>query len=322
MSEQYRWTPITDSDAEAWAELTNHLAVVDGTEEFYAAEDRLEELQGEHIDTQQDTVAVWSGEQMVGFGTVWVKPNPDREGWAAVGLDGGVHADHRRRGVGTELMNRLEARGAESAAAKLPEHPMHFSTGGGLEGSSGRAFHHRRGYQAARYFNLMGRGLATSDSAETILGRRMPHDVVIRAPGPQDEKAVFEAHAAAFVDHWGSAAPVASRWHQQWVSRSGRLDVSRIAVDETGTVLSYVLCGQWVPRELYVNVVGTVPQARGRGLSSAALASTIHAAAATGDYDVIDLDVDSDSPTGAARIYERLGFRTKLTTALMRKHLD
>lgn len=44
--------------------------------------------------------------------------------------------------------------------------------------------------------------------------------------------------------------------------------------------------------------------------------------AASGDYDVIDLDADSDSPTGATRIYERLGFTIKhtTTTALMRQY--
>lgn len=324
MSEPYRWHPIHDTDAAAWAELTNHLAVVDGTEEFYDADDRLEELRSHTTNAELDTVAVWDGAQMIGFGTVSVRPNPDREGRVRVGIDGGVHADHRRRGVGAELMSRLEARGSESAGFQHPGTPFHFDTGGGLSGSSARAFHLGRGYQEARYFNLMGRGLATADSAETILARPMPEAVTIRAPEPQDEEAVFEAHAAAFADHWGSAPPSRSRWHEQWTSRSTRPEVSRVAVDESGTagtvtVLAYVLCGQWVPRELYVSLVGTIPGARGQGLSSALLAHTIEAAAASGDYDAIDLDVDSDSPTGATRIYERLGFAVKHTTALMRK---
>ena len=320
MTEQYRWSSIKEDDVESWAELTNHLAAVDGTEEFHSAEDRLEELQDAHTDPATDTVAVWHGEQMVGFGTVSVKLNPDREGRAGVGLDGGVHADHRRRGIGAELMTRLEARGRESVSEKHPDRAYHFSTGGGRHGSSARAFHLGRGYEVARYFNLMGRALATDDSAQTILGRPMPSSMVIRAPQPQDDKAVFDAHAAAFVDHWGSAPPVASVWHEQWTSRSARPGVSRIAVDPSGTVLAYVLCGQWVPRELYVNLVGTIPEARGQGLGSALLATTVEAAASSGDYDAIDLDVDSESPTGATRIYERLGFTIKHTTALMRKH--
>ena len=36
---------------------------------------------------------------------------------------------------------------------------------------------------------------------------------------------------------------------------------------------------------------------------------------------VIELDVDSDSPTGATRLYERLGFTVKHQTASMRRDL-
>ena len=320
MSETYRWSSITAEDVVPWAELTNHLAVVDGTEEFYEAADRLEELQDEHTDPQLDTVAVWQDQQMVAFGTVWVRPSPDAEGRISVALDGGVHAQHRRRGIGSALMQRLEARGREAVALKHPQAAFHFGTGGGLTGSSARTFHLNRGYGVARHFHLMGRPLHPAETADQILGRPLPADVVIRTPEAQDEQAVLEAHRAAFADHWGSAPPTASVWHEGWVSRSNRHQVSRIAVDQTGAVLAYALCGQWVEHELYVNLLGTVPSARGRGVGSAVLAGTMEAAATSGDYRVIELDVDSDSLTGATRLYERIGFTIKHTSALMRKY--
>lgn len=315
---RYRWDSLTAEDAHAWAELTNHLAEVDGTEEFYSAEDRAEELADEHTDLQKDTVAVWEGEQLVAFGTVWVRLTVNQEGYVDIGLDGGVHAAHRQRGIGTELMKRLERRAAESVAATHPGTPYYFSTGGGLEGSSARTFHLGRGYEVVRYFNLMGRPLNADETADQILGRQSPEDVEIRAPRREDETAVFNAHSAAFVDHWGYAPPVPSVWHERWTSRSNRHESSRIAVDPAGEVLAYSLCAQWVDRELYVNLVGTVPQARGRGLGSAVLAHSIVAAAGSGDYDVIELDVDSASLTGATRLYERIGFTVKHTSALVR----
>lgn len=152
--EGYRWSSITSDDVEAWAQLTNHLAVVDGTEEFYDAEDRLEELKDPATDPTLDALAVWSGEQMVGFGTVAVRPNPDREGRARVGVDGGVHPDHRRRGIGAGVMERMEARGRELAQRQHPHRAFHFDTGGGLEDSSARSFHFSRGYQVARHYHL------------------------------------------------------------------------------------------------------------------------------------------------------------------------
>lgn len=319
MNGPYRWSSITAADVAAWAELTNHLAAVEGTEDFCDAEDRLEELQDPAIDPQRDTLAAWHGHHMVGFGTVAVRPHPDSEGRIRVGIEGGVHPEHRGRGVGTAVMERMEARGGEAAQRQHPGWAFHFDTGGGLAGSSARAFHHRRGYETARHFHLMSRPLSPSDSSGQLLPSPTSADVVIRAPEPQEEEAVLQAHRAAFADHWGSAPPSAERWHEKWTSRSSRHRVSRIAVDDSGAVLAYSLCGQWVERELYVNLLGTVPSARGHGLGSAVLAHTIEAAAASRDYSVIELEVDSESLTGATRLYERMGFSIKHTSALMRK---
>ena len=47
---------------------------------------------------------------------------------------------------------------------------------------------------------------------------------------------------------------------------------------------------------------------------------TIVAAAAGGEHDVIELDVDSASPTGATRLYARLGFTLKHTQSAMRRY--
>ena len=40
----YRWAHLSGADVPAWADLVNHLARVDGTEEFYEQEDLAEEL--------------------------------------------------------------------------------------------------------------------------------------------------------------------------------------------------------------------------------------------------------------------------------------
>lgn len=330
MKSAYRWSAINAKDVVPWAELVNHLAVVDGTEEFYNADDLLDELNAPRMDTLRDTFAVWYDDSMIAFGTVRVPSHPDHHGGKVdVGLDGGVHSHHRGKGLGTLLMQKLEARGRELSAERHPGVPFYLSTAVGLEESSARRFHHSRGYSVARYFNLLSRDLGAQDSAETILGgRNVPPGLSIRAPQDADEPAVMAAHTAAFVDHWGSAPPAADQWHQNWIAGSNRPEVSRIAVDEAGvvapqgTVLAYSLCGQWVTRELYVNLVGTVPEARGKGLGSAVLAHTIEAAARSGEFDVIELDVDSESLTGATRLYERLGFTLKLTQAAMRRSAD
>ncbi|GAB3190556.1 GNAT family N-acetyltransferase [Nesterenkonia suensis] len=320
MSSAYRWSTIVADDVEAWADLVNHLAEVDGTEEFYAAEDLAEELDSSQLDPARDTIAVWADGQLVAFGKVAVKSTPDRDGLVGAQLDGGVHDGHRRRGLGTELMARLEARAAEKAGRQHGQVEGYFGVGGARAGSSTQAFHESRGYDVARWFNLMARPLTAGETAADVLdGRAAPPGVRFRRPGPDDEAAVREAHAAAFADHWGSAPPDPARWQESWTARSTRHEVSRLAVDDDGAVLAYALASQWEDRAAYLELVGTVPSARGTGMASAVLAESIAAAAATGDYDLIELDVDSDSLTGATRIYERLGFALKFATSAMRR---
>ena len=127
----YRWTPLSVEHTTAWSELCNHLAVVDGTEEFLSPEDLAEELQAPHHDPATDSWAVWHGEQMVGYATVFVPLLPDHEERARAYHGGGVHADHRARGLGSRLVDTAEARGLELLRERtglpLTEAPDHFA---------------------------------------------------------------------------------------------------------------------------------------------------------------------------------------------------
>lgn len=313
----YRWATLTPADLDAWAELVNHLAVVDRTEEFVSAEDLAEELASPGHDPERDTWAVWAGERLIAVATVVVPTTPDNEGQARAYLGGGVHAEHRRRGLGTALFDAAEARGVELLRERHPGVSAYLAAGGELPGAPVRDLLHDRGYAIVRYYNFLTRGLDDLPEAAEIEG------IELVTPRPEDEEAVRIAHNAAFRDHWGSGQIDPERWHEHWVSRSSRPALSTLARgvggEEDGQVLAYILVGQWVERESYVNIVGTVPSARGRGLAAAALARTIAVVAATGDFDVIELDVDSESLTGATRLYDRLGFRLKHTTAAMRR---
>lgn len=315
----YRWAPITTADLEPWAALVNHLAEVDGTEEFLSVEDLAEELDSPQHDPQRDSWSVWQGETMVAHGGVFVPVTPDHEGRARCLVGGGVHAEHRGRGLGTRLLALAEARGLELLAERHPGRPAYFSADGGLEGATARELLSDRGYAVVRYFSHLRR---PSQDIPPL----PDHDgVQLITPGPEHEEAVRLAHEEAFKDHWGSGPVAPGPWHEHWISRSSRAELSTIAVarggEHDGQVVAYVLVGQWVDREAYVNIVGTVASFRGRGLAAACLTRTLGLVSAAGDYDVVELEVDSQSPTGATRLYERLGFRHHRQTARMRREV-
>lgn len=304
-----RWGHLTDDAVRQWAELTNLLARVDGTDEFYDAADLAEELTEAGVTPAVDTWAVWDGDVMVAFGQLRVGYTTQADGAVRLQCDGGVHPDWRGRGIGRELMTLMEARARGLNAERNPGVPGVFRAAGGLEGSSARRLLRARGYEEARYFTTMERQLAEAPAD----GDRS----AFTSPRPEDEEAVRVAHNTAFADHWGSSPKTAEAWHDYYTGRPARPQYSSILRGADGGVSTYVLVSQYLDDELFVDLVGTVPAARGAGLAAAALARTIELCRGAAGIKVLGLDVDSESPTGATRLYERLGFIAKHTTATM-----
>ena len=67
------------------------------------------------------------------------------------------------------------------------------------------------------------------------------------------------------------------------------------------------------PDGSYVSYLGVLEAARGRGVAKGLL-NTIIADAAVRGRDRVGLEVDADSPTGAAGLYTSMGWETKYVT--------
>ena len=80
-----------------------------------------------------------------------------------------------------------------------------------------------------------------------------------------------------------------------------------MALTADGTVLAYAICSEDRPGVLHIALVGSRPEARGKGLARAVIARTLAAAAEAG-FTRAELEVDAESLTGATRLYDGLGF--------------
>ena len=136
----------------------------------------------------------------------------------------------------------------------------------------------------------------------------------IRPWTPADDEGTRLAYNASFADHWGSTPATPQRWRNIFAdSSSFRPDFSRLAVRD-GEVVGFALCDEFDSetrarghRTGYVDRVGTVRSVRGRGVASALMMQALVAMRESGCSHA-ELTVDADSPTGAGRLYERLGF--------------
>lgn len=306
------WSALSVADVPALTALLNEIDRHDELGEPVEEPSMHEWLRTPRLDLEHDTVAVRAGEVLIGFGLVTVSAAPDRDGRARVQLSGGVHPAHRRRGHGTGILARLETRGAAIAAERHPGVPAVLRTGGGRDprsdgeagtgGADVRPVLERRGYRRVRSWLEMERELPG-----TALELPDLEGVELVAPSAERSEAVRLAHVAAFADHWGSTPIDAETW-QLWItSHTARPQHSTIAVDADGTVLAYAITSEDRPGALHVALVGTRPEARGRGLARAVLARTLASGAEAG-FTGAQLEVDAESLTGATRLYDAVGF--------------
>lgn len=308
-------TPLTLEDAPALTALLNRADQADDLGEPAEEPSTREWLTMPGRDLAADSLAVREGDQLVAVSLADVHASLDRDGRARCQLLGTVDPAYRRRGLGTALFEHAERRAAELVAERHPGAPAVYRAGGGRDpepysdpstpltgGADVRPLLERRGYRRVRSWLSMTRELPGAELPVTA-----PGGARISAPSDEECEATRLAHVAAFADHWGSAPITAERWRTLWSSHTARRELSTVAVDEDGTVLGYAIAMEDRPGVLHLALVGTRPETRGRGLARAVIARTLDAGSHAG-YATAELEVDTESLTGATRLYDALGF--------------
>jgi mycothiol synthase len=219
-----------------------------------------------------------------------------------------VRPSARGRGIGRLLLAWQEGRGMQQLATSTLTLPGRLMAGLDVRADSARRLFERFGFEAARYYLELHR-----DLSEPIAELPRPEGVSIERFSPAWSAATLAARNASFRDHWGSQPVTDEQWATFLARENFRADWSYLAAvgDE---VVGFSMCDantqDWELQgftSCYVDLVGTTRDWRKRGIAAAVLTSTLAAVAADG-IDRVVLDVDSDSPTGAVGLYERLGF--------------
>ena len=302
-----RWRRGTRDDAPAITRLFEAMSRRDHPDWSESLEEVLEQFGHSWIDLEHDSaLAVDDDGAPVAWGLVVETPEP--ESIVRVILSGGVHPEHRGRGLGRRLLEWQRARAEQRLSRSdsiLPAWVLAYAPERTPE--HGRLLEHA-GFRAARYFTSLNAVLARAE-----LDRPLPDGVRVEPFTPQRDEQLRLAKNAAFADHWGSQPATVEGWASMLALPSVRRDLSRIAVvgDEVvGFVLVEINEDDWERQGYtgaYIGLVGTRREWRGRGLASALLADSMRAMRDAGLERAV-LDVDTENPTGALGVYERLGF--------------
>ena len=307
---ELRWAPPAREHDQEWVRLLAALEVVDQRGETYTLEDLDDEWASIWAHPETDAAFVWDGPDLVAF--AWIKAMPGTREAHRVSCWGGVHPEHRRRGIGGALFDWMLERATAIGSGFDPAFAVSVQVDAVDAQEDLVALASRSGFAPIRHFLEVARPVADPVPA-------LPAPAGVRlVPWRADlDEPARLTHVESFADHWGSEPRTREEWTQWYTGhRSFRPDLSLLAIDEaTDEVASIVLCAahpqDWdaVPREAWVNTVGTRRASRGKGVARWLLAEALRRIAAADDrFERAILGVDEENPTGALRPYRALGF--------------
>lgn len=303
------WRPLSGDDLGRLHELIRASEVDDGVPWATSEAETNRQLTDPESELAADSIAaVLPDGRLAGFGAVRMRAEARRR--RAVGQDGTVHPRYRRRGLGTRIFDWTEERGRRRAATISDGVPAFLEAWANEEWQDRRILFSGRGYEPIRYYDDMRRSLA-----DPIPEAPLPDGLRFVRWSPERDEEFRDAHNDAFADHWGSEPLAAEIWrHRMSGSEHFRGDLT-YGVYEGQRLIGYctayhapedaAVTGR---REGWLGQIGVRRAWRGRGVASAVMSHVMQAMIDAGMDDAL-LDVDSENPSGAVGLYERLGFR-------------
>jgi GNAT superfamily N-acetyltransferase len=225
---------------------------------------------------------------------------------------GHVHPDWRGRGIGRALLDGAQAhlRRLESLKPTPAGTAIGFETGVAPTATRTVAMLTHAGYGPARYYIEMVR-----DTLDDPPPTELPAGIEFRPALPEHRPQIARAINEAFRDHrawpdFNESQMVQSLQHPL----RGQLDIWQVAWERdevVGGVLGYIDEAEnkaFGRKRGYTEQIFTRRPWRGRGIASALIGRNLRVLRERGMTEA-GLSVDTENPSGALRLYERLGFR-------------
>jgi len=310
MEPGYFVRPPTEADAECIANLIFAAErAVDPAAKQCASAELLREW--EELDLARDAwLVIDQGGSACGFATVLARPS--------VGVlygDAYTHPDHAGRGIGCELLHRIDDRAAQFAAEPRDTRIVLVNY---APVPSAAQLLLQHGYRTTRVHHHMYINIDHSSPGRPTL-EALPGIHMRTCDGSDADLRL--AHACiedAFADHWGRTRRTFEEWTRHMVY-DGFDPALWLLAEEGGRVVGAALCRiRGAVGE--VDQLGVLRPARRRGLGRELLVRSFEMLRTRQATRVV-LTVDSASPTGADRLYERAGMRVSSRVARFEKEI-
>lgn len=311
-SPAYNWRPLRRADIPTLFDLRLAIGQADGQQVMGTLPDMQTQFEDPWSDPATCSLGAFTAEgQVVAMARTFMNPDSNTE--ARCFLDVEVHPAHRGHGLEDFVLDWGEANGRQRLLA-MPAHlPRQIMHGVDDKMVADVARIERHGFTPNRYFYRMRRDIRRN------LGQPIPEGplrdgLTLRSYTPDLSEAFRAAFDEAFRDHWGFESVSPEDWEMFFVKRSSfRPDLTFVVMD--GDEIAAFSFNTVSPEENarhhlqegWVAELGTRRPWRKRGLATSLLCATMRAFQAEG-LDYTTLGVDTQNPTGALGVYERLGF--------------
>jgi mycothiol synthase len=311
----YRVRPATFEDAQAIVTLWNELDAEAGITSNHETRQLITDWKADTHDFANHSIVIEDENgQVVGSADLWKFFNPPLRIW----LGWQLQAKHRNLGIETFLLEWGKARAEEQLVHCPPDVQVVLHVGANIKHPYRKSVMEAYGFKDVRHFYFM-----RIDMTEQPPKPDFPTGFSIRGMRyPEELAESVQVDIDSFRDHWGF---VESDFDEELKGIKYELDNNPIfdpelymiiIDDSTGKIVGNI----WLLQEYsghpewgYVDGVAVLREYRGRGLAENGLRQAFHVLYARGKS-TVTLWVDSDSLTGALRLYEKVGMYVKEET--------
>ena len=286
------------SDLNAVTQLIYDACAADGDTVVAVTADELKhEWERPEFDLEQDAFLVEAAEgQIVGYEEFF-----DEYEHVKLRTDGYVHPDFRTRGIGTALLRIIEQRARDELT--LAESDVRVSLHSTIDNRdlASHELHRNEGYQPLRYHWRMEIKLAVLPFEP-----KFPDGIELRPfiKGEHDIP-VWQAQNEAFRDHWGSHDATLEEWKRSRFD-DPEFDSSLWPIAWDGEDVAGFSLNRYRMGIGWIRTLGVRRSWRKRGLGEALLLHSFGEFYRRGTT-TIGLGVDAQNPTGATRLYQKVG---------------
>jgi mycothiol synthase len=303
--------------------VANAEHAADGIREHYSVDERAAEYRhpSEMFDAARDVTVALVDDTIVGYGSrEWIDTT-DGE-YREYRVDGAVHPDWRRRGIGAALLAENMRQARNLAATHDTSRRQIFGSYAGDTQPADHALLRGVGFEQVRWFFEM-----TRPTLDAIPDVPLPAGLEVRPVSAVDTKQVWDADVEAFLDHWGGFD--ASEESMRRYMESPTFDPSLWVIAFDGDQVAGGVINGIYPEENetlglrrgWLDSVFTRRPWRRRGLARALISQSLALLRGRGMTSAV-LGVDADNPTGALGLYESVGFEVSYRASAWRKPLE